>query len=136
MILVAAPFVIVMLGMYVALMCDLPKAPWMARGEMGVEAVESAMITGHEQYDGDLELRIGPVRGRRTRRVGSESAEGSGRGCLPVVDGPAVRGRRRADSPGGRTCRSCSAGPAPPTSLMEGRSPVADAVRGRPATDR
>lgn len=59
-ILVAAPFVLVMIGMCVALMRDLRKDPLIVRGEVGVEVVELAVIAGHEQYDGDFELRIGP----------------------------------------------------------------------------
>ncbi|MFE7514162.1 BCCT family transporter [Streptomyces sp. NPDC057540] len=59
-ILVAAPFVLVMIGMCVALMRDLRKDPLIVRGELGEEAVELAVIAGHEKYDGDFELRIGP----------------------------------------------------------------------------
>lgn len=59
-ILVAAPFVLVMIGMCVALMRDLRKDPLIVRGEMGEEAVELAVIAGHEKYSGDFELRIGP----------------------------------------------------------------------------
>lgn len=62
-ILVAAPFVIVMVGMCVALMRDLRHDPLIVRGEIGVEAVESAVIAGHEKYDGDFEIRIGPGEG-------------------------------------------------------------------------
>ncbi|MFF1692336.1 BCCT family transporter [Streptomyces sp. NPDC058257] len=60
-ILVAAPFVIVMIGMCVALMRDLRHDPLIVRGEHGTEAVEKAVIAGHEQYDGDFEIRIGPA---------------------------------------------------------------------------
>ncbi|MEU2074141.1 BCCT family transporter [Streptomyces sp. NPDC013489] len=59
-ILVAAPFVLVMIGMCVALMRDLRRDPLIVRGEVGAEVVELAVIAGHEQYDGDFELRIGP----------------------------------------------------------------------------
>lgn len=59
-ILVAAPFVIVMVGMCVALMRDLRTDPLIVRGERGAEVVESAVIAGHEKYDGDFELHIGP----------------------------------------------------------------------------
>ncbi|MFC8124370.1 BCCT family transporter [Streptomyces sp. NPDC057302] len=59
-ILVAAPFVLVMIGMCVALMRDLRHDPLIVRGEHGTDAVEKAVIAGHEQYDGDFELRIGP----------------------------------------------------------------------------
>ncbi|MER6770380.1 BCCT family transporter [Streptomyces bacillaris] len=59
-ILVAAPFVVVMIGMCVALMRDLRRDPQIVRQEFGVEAVESAVIEGHAKYDGDFEIRIGP----------------------------------------------------------------------------
>lgn len=67
-ILVAAPFTLVMIGMCVALMRDLRHDPLIVRGDRGVEAVEAAVVAGHEQYDGDFEIRIGP--GRRTEREG------------------------------------------------------------------
>ncbi|MCF3121654.1 BCCT family transporter [Streptomyces arenae] len=60
-ILVAAPFTIVMIGMCVALMRDLRHDPLIVRGEHGTEAVEKAVIAGHEQYDGEFEIRIGPA---------------------------------------------------------------------------
>lgn len=60
-ILVAAPFALVMIGMCVALMRDLRNDPLIVRSERGVEVVESAVIAGHEQYDGDFEIRIGPT---------------------------------------------------------------------------
>ncbi|RSS60203.1 BCCT family transporter [Streptomyces sp. WAC01280] len=59
-ILVAAPFVLVMIGMCVALMRDLREDPLIVRGEVGEEVIAVAVIAGHEQYDGDFELRIGP----------------------------------------------------------------------------
>jgi choline/carnitine/betaine transport len=59
-ILAAAPFVIVMIFMCVALMRDLRRDPLIVRGEMASEAVELAVIEGHKQYEGDFELRIGP----------------------------------------------------------------------------
>ncbi|MFC9458074.1 BCCT family transporter [Streptomyces sp. NPDC056983] len=62
-ILVAAPFTLVMIGMCVALMRDLRHDPLIVRGDKGVEAVEAAVIAGHEQYDGDFEIRIGPGQG-------------------------------------------------------------------------
>ncbi|MFE6732261.1 BCCT family transporter, partial [Streptomyces californicus] len=54
------PFVVVMIGMCVALMRDLRRDPQIVRQEFGVEAVESAVIEGHAKYDGDFEIRIGP----------------------------------------------------------------------------
>ncbi|AQS66464.1 BCCT family transporter [Streptomyces pactum] len=59
-ILAAAPFVVVMIGMCVALMRDLRRDPLIVRGEMASEAVEMAVIEGHKQYEGDFEIRIGP----------------------------------------------------------------------------
>ncbi|MEO3974667.1 BCCT family transporter [Streptomyces sp. CAU 1734] len=79
-ILVAAPFVIVMVGMCVALMRDLRHDPLIVRGEMGTEVIESAVIAGHEQYDGDFEIRIGPGTGPGT---------GPGDGRDPVGPQPA-----------------------------------------------
>ncbi len=60
-ILAAAPFVVVMIGMCSAMMRDLRQDPLIVRGEKGEEAVEMAVIAGHEKYDGDFELRIGPA---------------------------------------------------------------------------
>ncbi|MGI5446984.1 BCCT family transporter [Streptomyces sp. CA-243310] len=62
-ILVAAPFTVVMIGMCVALMRDLRRDPLIVRGEMGREAVAQAVVAGHEEYDGDFEIRIGPGTG-------------------------------------------------------------------------
>ncbi|MBD0419206.1 BCCT family transporter [Streptomyces sp. TRM S81-3] len=62
-ILAAAPFVIVMIFMCVALMRDLRRDPLIVRGEMGSEAVGMAVIEGHRRYDGDFEIRIGPGAG-------------------------------------------------------------------------
>ncbi|SDM96846.1 BCCT family transporter [Streptomyces wuyuanensis] len=60
-ILVAAPFLVVMIAMCFALMRDLRHDPIIVRGERGEEAVDLAVIAGHERYDGDFELRIGPT---------------------------------------------------------------------------
>ncbi|MFT2014475.1 BCCT family transporter [Streptomyces sp. 796.1] len=62
-ILVAAPFVLVMVGMCVALMRDLRRDPLIVRGEQGEEAVELAVIAGHQKYAGDFELQIAPASG-------------------------------------------------------------------------
>jgi choline/carnitine/betaine transport len=67
-ILVAAPFTLVMIGMCVSLMRDLRHDPLIVRSDRGDEAVEAAVIAGHEHYDGDFEIRIGP--GRGTEREG------------------------------------------------------------------
>ncbi|MEV0924735.1 BCCT family transporter [Streptomyces spongiicola] len=60
-ILVAAPFLVVMTAMCFALMRDLRHDPIILRGRRGEEAVDLAVIAGHERYDGDFELRIGPT---------------------------------------------------------------------------
>ncbi|MFG3661726.1 BCCT family transporter [Streptomyces sp. NPDC047706] len=62
-ILAAAPFVVVMIFMCVALMRDLRRDPVIVRNQMGSEAVELAVIEGHKKYDGEFALRIGPGRG-------------------------------------------------------------------------
>ncbi|MET9775479.1 BCCT family transporter [Streptomyces sp. NPDC006367] len=62
-ILAAAPFVVVMIFMCVALMRDLRRDPLIVRGEMASEAVEMAVVEGHKQYEGDFEIRIGPGTG-------------------------------------------------------------------------
>ncbi|WP_217167348.1 BCCT family transporter [Streptomyces sp. AC512_CC834] len=59
-ILAAAPFVIVMIFMCVALMRDLRRDPLIVRGEMASEVVGLAVIEGHRQYEGEFEIRIGP----------------------------------------------------------------------------
>lgn len=59
-ILAAAPFVLVMVGMCVALMRDLRQDPVIVRTEMGTEAVELAVIEGHKRYDGEFEIKVGP----------------------------------------------------------------------------
>ncbi|MYT24913.1 BCCT family transporter, partial [Streptomyces sp. SID7760] len=60
-ILVAAPFVLVMIGMCWALLRDLRRDPLIIRGRLAEEAVEDAVIAGHEKYAGDFEIRIGPA---------------------------------------------------------------------------
>ncbi|THA27646.1 BCCT family transporter [Streptomyces sp. RKND-216] len=60
-ILAAVPFTVVMIGLCVALMKDLRQDARIQRSERGEEAVELAVITGSEKYDGDFELRIGPA---------------------------------------------------------------------------
>ncbi|MER5966024.1 BCCT family transporter [Streptomyces sp. NPDC002057] len=77
-ILVAAPFVLVMIGMCVALMRDLREDPLIVRGEVGVEVMELAVIAGHEQYDGDFELRIGPGTADSDAPTGTGTGTGTG----------------------------------------------------------
>ncbi|AZM56829.1 BCCT transporter [Streptomyces sp. WAC 01529] len=80
-ILVAAPFTLVMIGMCVSLMRDLRHDPLIVRGEHGTEAVEKAVIAGHEQYDGDFEIRIGPA----------QDDDGDGGGDGPERDNDPVK---------------------------------------------
>ena len=47
-------------------MRDLRRDPLIVRGELGEEAVEMAVIAGHEKYDGEFEIRIGPAPGTET----------------------------------------------------------------------
>ncbi|MFE5189008.1 BCCT family transporter [Streptomyces sp. NPDC056628] len=65
-ILAAAPFVLVMIGVCVALMRDLRQDPVIVRGEIGSEAVDLAVIEGHKRYDGDFEIKVGPGHGTET----------------------------------------------------------------------
>ncbi|MBW1601676.1 BCCT family transporter [Streptomyces sp. JJ66] len=60
-ILVAAPFTLVMVGLCFALMRDLRRDPLILRERKGEEVIESAVVSGHEMYDGDFEIRIGPA---------------------------------------------------------------------------
>lgn len=60
-ILVAAPFALVMIAMCVALRRDLRSDRLMLHTEEGAEAVASAVHAGHDRYDGDYELRVGPA---------------------------------------------------------------------------
>ncbi|MGW0699784.1 BCCT family transporter [Streptomyces sp. NPDC002867] len=95
-ILVAAPFVLVMIGMCVALMRDLRQDPLIVRGEIAEEAVESAVIAGHEKYAGEFEIRIGPGTGPEAGRIPPEEAE-NGPGT-PDTDTPPDADK---DRPGG-----------------------------------
>jgi choline/carnitine/betaine transport len=70
-ILAAAPFTLVMVGLCIALTRDLRQDPLIIRGRKGKEAIETAVIAGHEKYDGDFELRIGPC----TSAEGTESTQ-------------------------------------------------------------
>ncbi|MEU7162886.1 BCCT family transporter, partial [Streptomyces chrestomyceticus] len=69
-ILVAVPFTLVMIAMCWALMKDLRHDPLIVRGQKGEEVVELAVIAGHERYDGDFEIRIGPGNGADGTRAG------------------------------------------------------------------
>ncbi|MBA0052677.1 BCCT family transporter [Streptomyces sp. AJS327] len=80
-ILVAVPFTLVMIGLCIALLRDLRRDPLILRGERGEEAIESAVIAGHEQYAGEFEIQIGPVsddNGNGNGDDGGKAAAGSG----------------------------------------------------------
>ncbi|MFI8997631.1 BCCT family transporter [Streptomyces sp. NPDC053542] len=62
-ILVAAPFTLVMIMMCWALLKDLRSDPLIVRGQIGEEVIEAAVVAGHEKYEGDFEIRIGPSNG-------------------------------------------------------------------------
>lgn len=84
-ILVAAPFVLVMIGMCWSLMRDLRQDPLIVRGELAEEAVEEAVIAGHEKYAGDFEIRIGPSHDEAPGRP-SGTAPGPDAGRDPSSD--------------------------------------------------
>lgn len=77
-ILVAAPFTLVMVGLCWALLKDLRRDPLIVRGEKGEEAVEMAVIAGHEKYDGDFEIRIGPAAPAENPAENIDGAAGTG----------------------------------------------------------
>ncbi|MDT0345408.1 BCCT family transporter [Streptomyces litchfieldiae] len=73
-ILAAVPFTLVMIGLCAALMRDLRHDSLILRGQKGEEAVEMAVIAGHEKYNGDFELRIGPGTGEIDVRPAQDSS--------------------------------------------------------------
>ncbi|MFF0544198.1 BCCT family transporter [Nocardia thailandica] len=58
---VALPFLLVMVGMCVALYKDLREDPIIVRADRGVELVETAVDTGLERHDGDFVLVTEPA---------------------------------------------------------------------------
>ncbi|WP_420082082.1 BCCT family transporter [Streptomyces sp. JL4002] len=80
-ILVAAPFVLVMIGMCWALLRDLRRDPLIVRVELAEEAVEDAVVAGHEKY-GDFEIRIGPAHDETPRKP-KDGGEGTDPGAPP-----------------------------------------------------
>ncbi|MCF6524723.1 BCCT family transporter [Streptomyces sp. JJ36] len=60
-ILAAVPFTLVMVALCFALLRDLRRDALIQRGERGAEAIERAVLTGHERYAGDFALRVGPA---------------------------------------------------------------------------
>jgi choline/carnitine/betaine transport len=93
-ILVAAPFVLVMIGMCLALMRDLRQDPLIVRGEIAEEAVESAVIAGHEKYAGEFEIRIGPGLGPEAGQIPAEEPE------IPPEADPGTQTRKDGPEPG------------------------------------
>ncbi|WP_311765511.1 BCCT family transporter [Streptomyces zingiberis] len=90
-ILAAAPFTFVMVGLCVALMRDLRRDPLIVRGERAEEAIETAVIAGHERYAGDFELHIGPGGEDGVNGTGgSEGTGGPGEPGAPDRSGPAA----------------------------------------------
>ncbi|KDN76067.1 BCCT transporter [Streptomyces olindensis] len=87
-ILAAAPFTLVMVGLCVALTRDLRQDPLIIRGRIGKEAIETAVITGHEKYDGDFELRIGPVACNETTEAAPPSQKSP-----PATQSPSASAR-------------------------------------------
>nr|WP_206322929.1 BCCT family transporter [Streptomyces sp. HNM0575] len=81
-ILVAVPFTIVMVGMCVAMTRDLRRDRLIVVGERGDEAIESAVIAGHEQYGGEYEILIGPTNGASASSSSSEASDGNGTDTL------------------------------------------------------
>ncbi|UCM87003.1 BCCT family transporter [Streptomyces marincola] len=90
-ILAAVPFTLVMVGLCAALMRDLRRDPLILRGERGEEAVEMAVIAGHEKYNGDFELRIGPGSNGVDVQVGPEPGAGPGTNGAGGNGTPAAR---------------------------------------------
>jgi choline/carnitine/betaine transport len=60
-ILAAVPFTVVMVFMCIAMTRDLRRDRVIIVGERGDEAMETAVIAGHEKYGGEFEIRIGPA---------------------------------------------------------------------------
>ncbi|GAA0471376.1 BCCT family transporter [Streptomyces olivaceiscleroticus] len=81
-ILVAAPFTLVMIVMCWALLKDLRSDPLIVRGQIGEEVIEAAVVAGHEKYEGDFEIRIGPT----------TADGGGGTAVVTDSDGPAPAG--------------------------------------------
>ncbi|MPZ97077.1 MAG: hypothetical protein GEU96_19740 [Propionibacteriales bacterium] len=57
-IVVAVPFVLVMLGMWVSLMKDLQRDPLMLRGEKGAAVVEATVVEGVSSHGDDFGLVV------------------------------------------------------------------------------
>jgi choline-glycine betaine transporter len=54
----AVPFVLVMAALCVSLYKDLQTDPMVVRGRLGREMVESAVVTGVEEHDGEFVLVV------------------------------------------------------------------------------
>ncbi len=57
----ALPFVVIMVGLAVALMRDLRRDPLMVRRQYGASAIEQAVITGVTEHGDDFALAVEPV---------------------------------------------------------------------------
>lgn len=89
-ILVAAPFTLVMIMMCWALLKDLRSDPLIVRGQKGEEAIEAAVVAGHEQYEGEFEIQIGPANGATSEEVttiGGPAEGATGAGPSPADSG-------------------------------------------------
>jgi len=62
-IIVAAPFVVVMVLLCVSMAKDLRRDPMILRELQGYEKVEQAVLVGNEKYDGEFELEVKPGNG-------------------------------------------------------------------------
>jgi choline/carnitine/betaine transport len=81
-ILVAVPFTLVMIGMCIAMTRDLRRDRLIVVGERGDEAIESAVIAGHEQYGGEYEILIGPTNGASANGGSAKDSDGEGTDTL------------------------------------------------------
>ena len=86
-ILAAVPFVLVMVGMCVALTRDLRHDPMMLRASLGSEKVEAAVITGVEGHGRDFALVVEPDGSRRLGGPDASSGNGATRPPRPLLGG-------------------------------------------------
>jgi hypothetical protein len=75
-------------------MRDLRQDPLIVRGEIAEEAVESAVIAGHEKYAGEFEIRIGPGLGPEAGQIPAEEPE------IPPEADPDTQTRKDGPEPG------------------------------------
>ncbi|CAM5731862.1 hypothetical protein STENM223S_02798 [Streptomyces tendae] len=89
-ILAAAPFVVVMIFMCVALMRDLRHDPLVVRDKMGSEAVELAVIEGHKSTTASSSCASAPAADRTWRATPSASTDPRG-ACRDTGRAPGAR---------------------------------------------